>query len=513
MSALVIRGRIVTMEDGAASGVVAGRVWVRDDAIVAVTEGDRPLDGFDDASVIDAGENLVLPGLIDMHNHLGYGVLPLWSEPGRVLPWLHNKQWPDADTYTERVTEPAWTFVNAAPEAVLAYVQLRLMIGGATCAQGWPSANRGYRTIVRNVDSEHGSATVPEPFFTSVVTKTGDQLRDEVTRMNNGSGFIYHCAEGQRGSRVLRDYTELAGLQGLLPTFIGIHCCAVDSADWPAWPVEQAGGIVWSPLSNLVLYAQTTLVADARARGVSVCLGSDWGPSGTKNLLGEMKVARIASDLYGYGLSDADIVEMVTANAGRLLERTWRRPVGRLVAGGFADLTILRPRGTGDVWSQIVRAREADVALVVIGGTARYGDAKFMTAAGAQAESFAMTIAGRQRRVALADPTDAGKPWSWAAIKATLDQIQKDPKAAIDAVNARKHNAGAGLRSDPDASLELFLEMPDSRRSGRAGPPKRPEDVTIEPVPSLVHDAAFFTRLEAQPIHGHRLDPLRTWWT
>jgi cytosine/adenosine deaminase-related metal-dependent hydrolase len=116
MSALVIRGWIVTMDNGAATGVVAGRAWVRDDAIVAVTEGDSPLDGFDDAAVIDAGENLVLPGFIDMHNHLAYGVLPLWSEPGRVLPWLHNKQWPDADTYTERVTEPAWTFLNAAPK-------------------------------------------------------------------------------------------------------------------------------------------------------------------------------------------------------------------------------------------------------------------------------------------------------------------------------------------------------------------------------------------------------------
>ena len=47
MSALVIRGRIVTMENGADTGVVAGRAWVRDDAIVAVTEGDSPLDGFD----------------------------------------------------------------------------------------------------------------------------------------------------------------------------------------------------------------------------------------------------------------------------------------------------------------------------------------------------------------------------------------------------------------------------------------------------------------------------------
>jgi hypothetical protein len=45
-----------------------------------------------------------------MHNHLAYNALPLWSEPGRTAPWLHNKHWPDADTYTESITEPAWVY-------------------------------------------------------------------------------------------------------------------------------------------------------------------------------------------------------------------------------------------------------------------------------------------------------------------------------------------------------------------------------------------------------------------
>ena len=51
---------------------------------------------------------------------------------------------------------------------------------------------------------------------------------------------------------------------------------------------------MWSPFSNLWLYGATTDVAAARARGLRLCLGSDWAPSGTKNLLGELKVA----DLY-----------------------------------------------------------------------------------------------------------------------------------------------------------------------------------------------------------------------
>ena len=48
---------------------------------------------------------------------------------------------------------------------------------------------------------------------------------------------------------------------------------------------------MWSPFSNLWLYRDTTDVLAARAAGVRVCLGADWSPSGSKNLLGELKVA------------------------------------------------------------------------------------------------------------------------------------------------------------------------------------------------------------------------------
>ena len=58
-----------------------------------------------------------------------------------------------------------------------------------------------------------------------------------------------------------------------------------------------------------------------------------------------MKVARIAADHLGYELTDAQIVEMVTSNPGALLERCWHRPVGRLVPGALADVTVLRGRG------------------------------------------------------------------------------------------------------------------------------------------------------------------------
>ena len=168
------------------------------------------------------------------------------------------------DTYTESITEPAWVYAKACPEALLAYVQLRAMAGGATAIQGWPTANRGYRTVMRNVDSEPVDSGSDDLIYTSVVTKTGDALATAVRRMGDGAGFIYHCAEGQRGHACCATTPTSSTAEGLLPTLIAIHCCAVDPGNWTKWATNDAGGVVWSPLSNLLLYAQTTMIDDAR---------------------------------------------------------------------------------------------------------------------------------------------------------------------------------------------------------------------------------------------------------
>lgn len=505
MSELVIRGMVAAMVHGETSEPAPGKVWIRDDRIEAVTGTSTTVPGFSQATKVDVGKSYVLPGFIDMHNHLAYNALPLWSEPGRTQPWLHNKHWPDADTYTESITEPAWVYTKACPEALLAYVQLRAMAGGATAIQGWPSSNRGYQTVMRNVDKQKVGPGNDDLIYTSVVTKTGDALATAVRRMGAGAGFIYHCAEGQRASRVLSDYTNLDNAEGLLPTLIAIHACAVDAGNWAKWATQEAGGVVWSPLSNLLLYAQTTMIDHARARGIRICLGSDWGPSGTKNLLGEMKVAKIVAQHLGYTITDRDIVEMVTTNPGVLLERCWHRPIGQLVEGAFADITVLRGRGTGSAWKRIVAAKERDVSLVVIDGALRYGDAKLMQQTTAP-PTFPITLAGRKRAVALPDPANPAGAWSWPAILNTLKAVQQDPQTAISNAQAR---AAAGPRFADDAELELFLDMPDTRRTGRAGPPKNPATVKIPPVPSLVHDAAFFDQLDGSPIQGGVLAPLR----
>src|SRR5664279_283812 len=126
--ALVVKGRIVPISndptvapDDQAS--FAGRVWIGDDGrIAAVTRGRAAgPPALAGAPVVDVGSRLVLPGLIDLHNHLAYDTLPIWAEPTRGTPWAHHDQWPGAPSYAADVTWPAYAFITAAPEELLAY--------------------------------------------------------------------------------------------------------------------------------------------------------------------------------------------------------------------------------------------------------------------------------------------------------------------------------------------------------------------------------------------------------
>ncbi|MBI5477291.1 MAG: amidohydrolase family protein [Deltaproteobacteria bacterium] len=79
----------------------------------------------------------------------------------------------------------------------------------------------------------------------------------------------------------------------------------------------------------------------ARPRhGVRIALGSHWSPTGSKNLLGELEVARLASRARGGLFADDDLVAIVTRVPAQILG--WDAAVGTLAAGRHADLMVVR---------------------------------------------------------------------------------------------------------------------------------------------------------------------------
>ena len=329
--ALVIAGRIVPLDRADPAAVFKGRVYLDDSGTIdSVAPGNAAAPaGFVNAPLLDVGDAFVLPGLIDLHNHIGYNALPLWTEPSQQTAFLHHESWTRAATYQKAISWPAKALVEAAPEALLAYVQLRALVGGTTAIQGWPSANRQHVQVLRDIDDETAGKNDRNLIYTSALTKKPLELGRMAQAQKQGAGFIYHCAEGQVGSLVAREFVDVANAGCLEKTLIGIHCNAVSGPDWKRWAASKAGAIAWSPFSNLWLYGTTTDIAAARQQGVAICLGSDWGPSGSKNVQGELKVAKLASQKLGLGLSDQELVAMLTTNPGDALSRCWKKTIGR----------------------------------------------------------------------------------------------------------------------------------------------------------------------------------------
>jgi imidazolonepropionase-like amidohydrolase len=485
-----------------------GRVYLDDGGSVeqVSASGAAAPAGFAGAPVIDVGEAFVLPGLIDLHNHIGYNTLPLWTEPKQKTAFAHHDSWTRAPSYQSSISWPANALVQAAPEAVLAYVQLRALVGGTTAIQGWPAANRAHMQVLRNVDDETAGSTNHDLIYTSALTKKPLELAQMAQAEQGGAGFIYHCGEGQVGSLVAREFVDAATAGCLEKTFIGVHCNSITGADWQRWSKTKAGAVVWSPFSNLWLYGSTTDIKAAQKQGVSVCLGPDWGPSGTKNLLGEIKVAKLASQKFGLGLTDRELVAMVTASPGDVLARCWKKPIGRLVPGAFGDVTVIRPSGSKAVWTQVAEASEQEVMLVVCKGVPRYGDSGLMTVAGV-AKSSLVTVAAKERRFAIPDPDDSSKAWSWKDIVGRLEAVRKDPVDALKRAEGRRR-AYAGPIDGATAPLELVLDMPTGAQAIAGKMSDHAAEIVIPPLPSLLHDAAFFKSITGRGFHGGLLDGL-----
>ena len=434
MDDVVVLGTVLTVDEERRV-LPAGAVYVHDGLIDAVqAESAKAPAGFDRARRVRTG-GVISPGLIDLHNHLAYNTLPLWI--GRDHAYQTRYQWPGAPTYQSDVSNPAQALGIAAPAAALRYAEVKAVVGGVTALQGSPPMTRAFPGwMVRNIEKEELGSK--RPIFQSVLPATAEQLDTTAERLAQHHSFIYHLSEGV-DPKLRNEFALLRDQHCVGEGLIGIHSTALTAADYSEWSALGSGAIVWSPFSNVWLYGGTTDVLAARAAGIRVCLGSDWTPSGTRNVLGELKVAAAWNEFALDGvLTDADLVEMVTANPGDTLARPWRVQVGRLVPGALADISVFAPVDN-DPWQTVLRATERHVRLVLVGGRPAYGNTSLLAAAGAT-DIEPITVAGVRRGIVMALPDELlpAEPdlqrqatKSWADGLAELAAVWADPARAV----------------------------------------------------------------------------------
>ncbi len=303
--------------------------------------------------------------------------------------------------------------VLAATDTLLAsicrYVETKALLGGTTTSQGITLANeagirRYFKGVVRNVEATgdealpHVSTRVPD-----VAARDVDAFLARLKREK--TCYLLHLSEGLDGiaHRAFESLHMGGEKWAITPSLCCIHAAALNAADF-ATLAARGGSMIWSPFSNLLLYGGTANIAAAKDAGVPIALGPDWAPSGSRNLLGELKMARLWSEINGGIFSAQELVAMVTREPAKMLE--WFAAVGSLEAGKRADLVCVQGT-TGDAYLPLIRAKENDLTLVMINGVARMGDVAIMANALPSVSANArenISIAGTARVLYLAHP-------------------------------------------------------------------------------------------------------------
>jgi hypothetical protein len=242
--------------------------------------------------------------------------------------------------------------------------------------------------------------------------------------------------------------------------------------------------LVWSPLSNLLLYGQTALVYHALQAGIVISLGTDWSPSGSRTLLDELKIADIAlrdtrllgtdRDLIpslsitgkgGNAREEAEIaldkllVEMVTTNPAKTLR--WTQEVGSIEPGKFADLVLItrpaHPSGPdlpNSPYRNLIDATEEDVRLVVVNGEPLAGDVAIMSQLKPGDYEVVTSVGGCFEKAI--DVTNPAAPQGTE----TFAEIQTALHDALNAMGGDNPPPGGGPADDSNTFSYLKAHIP-----------------------------------------------------
>ena len=389
--AFLLKGRVVTM-DGENNVINDGNVMVRDGKITGVWASNaNPPAGvdFSDVPIVNT-EGTIYPGLIDLHNHVHYNHIPLWdfevhlsdsqkSEEGGYTnryQWGNNWDYGPSITWMKTNIQSNYRWDMASEQ--MKYAEVQAVSGGVTAMQGSPSSGtQAWDSILsRNVElynfGQDGISTCAV-CGAAEDDYTGSHLISQSEAGTLNAWFV-HLAEGvDSSSKAEFDALWDKGL--IMEETVVIHGTALDSSQFSKM-ASVGSNLVWSPLSNLLLYGDTTDVVAADQAGVSISISPDWGPSGSKNNFHELKVADMwnTNNMNGH-FSNYELVEMVTSNPADATG--WTPFVGRVKADLFADLVVIDTFHE-DPYRNLIEAIDADVALTVVQGKAVFGDVDLM---------------------------------------------------------------------------------------------------------------------------------------
>ena len=430
---LVTGGTVVTM-DGTRSIYDDGAVVVSGDTIIAVGPRIEVEFKYTASQIIDAKNHLVLPGFINGHTHVPMTLFRGIHDDVTLNDWLYKYIFPaEAKNVTEEFVR--WGTRLAAAEQIRSGVTTFADMYYFEDAVAEETKAAGMRGVLGETfidfpapDNKTNAAMLaytenflkkwqgdplihaaPAPH--SIYTCSQKTLQDSAALARKyHAPILIHVAEMKKelDDSVKKNgmspvqYLEKIGVLG--PDVVAAHCIFVDEADRKTL-ADRKVGCVHNPSSNMMIASGVSPVAEMRAAGIAVGLGTD-GPAGSNNDLDLMEeidlAAKRAKITKGdpLALNAKTVVEMATIDGARALHM--ENEIGSLEAGKKADLILIgldQPNAVPmyDVYAQVAYAlKGSDVETVIIGGRIVMRDRKLLTvdesAAVAKAREYQKSI-------------------------------------------------------------------------------------------------------------------------
>ena len=388
MSTLLIRNaRLLVTMDAQRREIAGGAVFVRDNVIEAVgATADLPTTADD---VIDARDQIVIPGLVNTHHHMYQTLTRACVQDNELFGWL-------------RGLYPIWA--NLTPEMVRVSTQTamaELLLSGCTTSSDHLYV---YPNGVRLEDSIEGAAQIGMRFHAArgsmsvgesqgglppdrVVETEAAILADSqrlIERWHNPGRFAMQrivlapCSPFSVSRDLMRESARLARQYGVsLHTHLAendndiaymrekFHCTPaeyVQSLGWTGPDVwcahcvkldphginlfaRSGTGVAHCPFSNMRLASGIAPIRAMRDAGVSVGIGVDGAASNDAgHMLGEVRMAMLLQRVaHGpvkgpSAMGAREALEIATLGGAKVLNRD---DIGALSAGMAADIVTV----------------------------------------------------------------------------------------------------------------------------------------------------------------------------
>jgi 5-methylthioadenosine/S-adenosylhomocysteine deaminase len=413
---LVVTNAIVVTMDAAGRVIQNGAVAVDGADIVGVDTADAIKKQFRSADTIDAGGQIVMPGLVNTHTHAPMVMFRGLADDLALMEWLNKFIFPaEAKTVSPEMVRTGTRLAalemiqsGTTTYADMYYFEeeiaretkgagLRAVLGQTIIQFPAPDAKTPADSLARAekfIEEFKGDPLItPAVAPHAMYTLDGPTLRAarELAK-RNGVPTIIHLAESRDEVMTAQErfksspvsYLDNLGFLG--PGLIAAHGIWVSDADIAILKAREVG-VSHNPESNMKLASGTAPVTAYLRAGVAIGLGTDGAAS--NNDLDMFEAMRVASLLHKLQTMDPRVLtaktalEMGTIGGARALGM--EKQVGSLERGKRADLIVVNARNARhtpmyDPLSHLVYVTNGDhVQTTIVNGKVLMRDRKVLT--------------------------------------------------------------------------------------------------------------------------------------